>query len=115
VIPVRQPPGGRELDVKTRTRNALQGSLRCPGKRGFALPAGRWRTLPHITASPSKVGDIARTALVLTHFEHGCIAGKTCPDDQPNPALPLKDPGAGQSSLPSCSKAPVRVVRISPA
>jgi DDE superfamily endonuclease len=38
LIPVRQPAGGRELDINTRTR-----------------------------------GDIARAALVLTHFEHGYI------------------------------------------
>ena len=73
LIPVKQPPGGRELDVNTRTRNVLQRSLRCPGERGFALLTGRWRTLHHITASPSKIGDIARAALVLTHFEHGYI------------------------------------------
>jgi hypothetical protein len=71
LIPVRQPPSGRELDVNTRTRNALQRSLRCLGERGFALLTGRWRTLHHITASPGKIGDIARAALVLTHFEHG--------------------------------------------
>ena len=73
LIPVRQPPGGRELDINTRTRNALQRSLRCLGERGFALLTGRWRTLRHITASPGKIGDIARAALVLTHFEHGYI------------------------------------------
>jgi hypothetical protein len=73
LIPVKQPPGGRELDVNTRTRNALQRSLRCLGERGFALLTGRWRTLHHITASPSTIGDIARAALVLTHFEHGHI------------------------------------------
>jgi len=33
----------------------------------------RWRTLHHVTASPSKIGDIVRAALVLTHFEHGYI------------------------------------------
>jgi hypothetical protein len=27
----------------------------------------------HITASPSKIGDIASAALALTHFEHGYI------------------------------------------
>ncbi len=27
----------------------------------------------HITASPDKIGDITRAALVLTHFEHGYI------------------------------------------
>jgi DDE superfamily endonuclease len=72
-IPVKQPPGGRDLDLNTRTRNALQRSLRCLGERGFALLTGRWRTLQHITASPGKIGDIARAALVLTHFEHGYI------------------------------------------
>jgi hypothetical protein len=72
-MPVKQPAGGRDLDISTRTRNALQRSLRCLGERGFALLTGRWRTLRHITASPSKIGDIARAALVLTHFEHGYI------------------------------------------
>ena len=70
-IPVRQPADGRDLDISTRTRNALQRSLRCLGERGFALLSQRWRTLQHITASPSKIGAIARAALVLTHFEHG--------------------------------------------
>jgi hypothetical protein len=72
-IPVKQPADGRALDINTRTRNAIQCSLRCLGERGFALLTGRWRTLRHITASPSKIGDIARAALVLTHFEHGYI------------------------------------------
>ena len=72
-IPARQPADGRELDINTRTRNALQRSLRCLGERGFALLNQRWRILQHITASPSKIGDITRAALVLTHFEHGYI------------------------------------------
>jgi hypothetical protein len=38
---------------------------------GFALLTGRWRTLQHITASPGKISDIARAALILTHFEYG--------------------------------------------
>ena len=70
-VPVRQPADGRDLDISTRTRDALQRSLRCLGERGFALLTQRWRTLQHITASPSRIGDIARAALVLTHFEHG--------------------------------------------
>jgi hypothetical protein len=44
-----------------------------PVKQPTALLTGRWRTLRHITAGPSKIGDIARAALVLTHFEHGYI------------------------------------------
>ncbi len=54
------------IDIDTRTRNALQRSLRCLGERGFALLTQRWRVLQHITASPSRIGDIARAALVLT-------------------------------------------------
>jgi DDE superfamily endonuclease len=70
-IPVKQPTSGRDLDINTRTRNAIQRSMRCLGERGFALLNQRWRALQHITASPGKIGDIARAALVLTHFEHG--------------------------------------------
>jgi DDE superfamily endonuclease len=73
LMPVKQPADGRDLDINTRTRNALQRSLRCLGERGFALLNQRWRTLQHITASPSKISDITRAALVLTHFEHGYI------------------------------------------
>ena len=71
--PVKQPADGRDLDPDTRTRNMLLRSLRCLGERGFALLVGRWRTLRHVTASPSKITKIARAALVLTHFEHGYL------------------------------------------
>jgi hypothetical protein len=73
LIPVKQPAGAGELDVNNRTRNAIQRSLRSLGERGFALLSQRWRTLQHITASPSKIGGITRAALVLTHFEHSYI------------------------------------------
>ncbi|MFF4241471.1 transposase family protein [Actinomadura geliboluensis] len=69
--PVKQPPGGQVLDADTRTYNALLRGLRCLAERGFALLTQRWRILQHITASPSRIGDIAKAALVLTHFEHG--------------------------------------------
>jgi hypothetical protein len=69
--PVPNPTHGAHLDPDTRTRNLLLRSLRCQGERGFALLVGRWRTLQHITASPNKIGDIVKAALVLTHFEHG--------------------------------------------
>jgi hypothetical protein len=36
-------------------------------------PRVLWRTMQHITASPGKVGDVARAALVLIRFEHGYI------------------------------------------
>jgi DDE superfamily endonuclease len=36
--------------------------------------AGRWRSLWHLTARPSKIGDIVKAAPALTPFEHGKIA-----------------------------------------
>lgn len=71
--PVKHPADGAELDINTRTRNALLRSLRCLGERGFALLTGRWRTLQHVTLSPSKISKIAQAALVLTHFEHSYL------------------------------------------
>jgi hypothetical protein len=60
--------------VDNRTYNTLLRALRALGERGFALLVGRWQVLRHITASPSRIGDIAQAALVLTHFEHGYLS-----------------------------------------
>ncbi|HEU5390141.1 MAG TPA: transposase family protein [Streptosporangiaceae bacterium] len=73
-VPVRKLPGVKELDIDTQTRNMLIRSTRCKGERGFALLAQRWKTLQHVTASPSRIGSIARAALVLTLFEHKRLA-----------------------------------------
>ena len=72
-VPVRKPARG-ELDPDTRTRNALLRSLRYQGERGFALMSGRWRALQHVTVSPSAIGDIAKSVLVLVQFEHKMIS-----------------------------------------
>lgn len=72
--PIKQPAGDQTLDVDNRTYNALLRGLRCLGERGFAVLTGRWRVLHHTTASPSKIGDITKAALVLTHLEHGRLA-----------------------------------------
>lgn len=69
-VPVKKPAGVKELDIGNRTRNALLCSARCLGERGFALLSQRWQTLQNITASPGKIGLIARAALVLVLFEH---------------------------------------------
>jgi DDE superfamily endonuclease len=74
LTPVKKPSDGSELDIDTRAYNALLRSLRCLGERGFAMITQRWRTLQHVTISPSRIGRIAKAALVLTHFEHGKIA-----------------------------------------
>ncbi|MGJ6969199.1 transposase family protein [Streptosporangium sp. G11] len=73
--PIKQPADNQILSPDNRTYNRLLRALRCLGERGFALLKGRWRTLQHITLSPSRIGDIARAALVLTHFEHGYLPG----------------------------------------
>jgi DDE superfamily endonuclease/Helix-turn-helix of DDE superfamily endonuclease len=70
LTPTKKPPCGTELDIGARARDTLLRALRCQGERGFALLTCRWRTLQHITASPSRIGDIAKAALVLTHFEY---------------------------------------------
>jgi hypothetical protein len=72
--PVKQPTDGRQLDIDNRTYNMLLRSMRCIGERGFALLTQRWRVLQHVTASPTKISDIVRAALVLTHFEHGYLS-----------------------------------------
>ena len=69
LVPVKKPARG-ELDIDTKTRNALLRSLRYQGERGFALMSQRWRVLQHVMVSPSTIGDIAKAALVLVQFEH---------------------------------------------
>ena len=74
LTPVKKPTGMAELDINVRTRNMLLCSLRCKGERGFALLSQRWKILQSVTASPGKIGTIARGALVLTLFEHKRLA-----------------------------------------
>jgi DDE superfamily endonuclease len=73
LVPVRKPARG-ELDLDTRTRNALLRSLRYQGERGFALMSQRWRALQHVMLSPSAIGDLAKSVLVLVQFEHKMIS-----------------------------------------
>ena len=72
-VPAKKPAGVNELDIDTQARNALLRSVRCLGERGFALLTQRWKTLQHVTASPGRIGLIARAALVLVLFEHKMI------------------------------------------
>jgi hypothetical protein len=73
LVPVRKPARG-ELDADTKTRNALLRSLRCQGERGFALMSQRWRALQHVMVSPTTIGDITKSVLVLVQFEHKMIS-----------------------------------------
>ena len=70
---MKKPRRG-ELDIDTKTRNALLRSLRYQGERGFALMSQRWQTLQHVMVSPTTIGDIARSVLVLGEFEHKMIS-----------------------------------------
>ena len=71
-VPVKKPARG-ELDINTKTRNALLRSLRYQGERGFALMSQRWRVLQHVMLSPTTIGDIAKSVLVLVQYEHKMI------------------------------------------
>ncbi|MGI5487843.1 transposase family protein [Microtetraspora malaysiensis] len=72
--PFKQPADGNVLSIDNRTYNHLIRALRCLGERGFALLTQRWTALQHTTLSPSRIGDLARAALVLVHFEHRKIS-----------------------------------------
>lgn len=72
-VPLKKPARG-ELDIDTKTRNALLRSLRYQGERGFALMSQRWRTLQRVMVSPTTIGDIVKSALVLTQFEHKMLS-----------------------------------------
>lgn len=69
--PVKKPADGHHLHIDNRAFNMLLRSMRCLGERGFALLTQRWRVLQGVTTPPGRIGDIAKAALVLTHFEHG--------------------------------------------
>jgi hypothetical protein len=69
LVPVKKTGRG-ELDVNTKTRNALLRSRRYQGERGFALMSQRWRALQRVMVSPTTISDIAKSVLVLVQFEH---------------------------------------------
>ena len=73
LVPVKKPRDG-ELDIDTITRNVLLRGARYQGERAFALMSQRWRAIQHVSTDPSQIGDIAKSALVLTQFEHKMIS-----------------------------------------
>jgi hypothetical protein len=70
-VPVRRPKGQSEqaLHTNTRTTNTLITATRALGEHAAAELEQRWRTLQHITTSPSRIGDIARAAFVLNGIQ----------------------------------------------
>jgi hypothetical protein len=69
LTPIRQPTDGGVLAAHHQAYNALHRATRARGERGFALLVGRWRALRRITASPRRIGDYVKAALVLVHIE----------------------------------------------
>ncbi|TDC57593.1 IS5/IS1182 family transposase [Actinomadura sp. GC306] len=74
IVPFKNPADGNVLSIDDRCRNRLQRFLRCRGERGFALVGERWTALKHTTLSPGRIGDLVRSAHVLTLFEHRRIS-----------------------------------------
>jgi DDE superfamily endonuclease len=73
LVPVKKPRNG-ELDINTKTRNMLLRGARYQGERAFAPMSRRWRAIRHVSADPPQIGDIAKSVLVLTQFEHKMIS-----------------------------------------
>ncbi|WP_455567565.1 hypothetical protein [Streptomyces chitinivorans] len=69
-MPVRRPMGRSEqaLDTDRRTMNNLVRGVRELGERTAAELKQCWRALQHVIFSPSRIGDIARAALVLNEI-----------------------------------------------
>ncbi|MGW8948445.1 transposase family protein [Streptomyces sp. NPDC055709] len=67
--PFKNPSGGSHLRIHpdTQTRNALLRGVGALGERAAAELKERWRTLKHVTLSPSRIGAIAKAALVLNN------------------------------------------------
>ena len=68
--PVKQPGDGQVLAPDNQAYNTLHRATRCRGERGFALLTRRWRALQRVTVSPSRIGELAQAALVLTRIEN---------------------------------------------
>lgn len=68
--PIKQPAEGRIFAPDNHAYNTLHRATRCLGERGFALLTRRWTALQRVTVSPSRIGELAQAALVLTRIEN---------------------------------------------
>lgn len=69
LTPIKKRPGTsyEALHVDNRTYNQLLRGLRARSEHAAAELTPRWRTPGHITLSPSRIGNIARVAVVLNN------------------------------------------------
>ncbi|MFI0978265.1 transposase family protein [Streptomyces sp. NPDC021093] len=67
-VPVRKHPDlPGDIGFGNQTYNKLLRGLCFPGERAMAVLKQRWRTLQHVTLSPSRIGAITQAALVLNN------------------------------------------------
>jgi hypothetical protein len=71
---IRHPfkkPKGRDLTDRQTAFNALIRGVHAPSERANALLKETFAALQMVSLSPSRIGAIAKAALVLLHLEHG--------------------------------------------
>jgi hypothetical protein len=71
---IRHPfkkPKGRDLTERQTAFNALIRGVHAPSERANALLKETFAALQMVSLSPSRIGAIAKAALVLLHLEHG--------------------------------------------
>ncbi len=67
-VPFRKHPDlPGDIGISNQTFNKLLRGLRFTGERAMAVLKQRWRTLQHVTLSPSRIGAITQAALVLNN------------------------------------------------
>ena len=67
-VPFRKHPDlPGDIGLGNRSYNKILRGLRFPGERAMAVLKQRWRTLQHVTLSPSRIGAITQAALVLNN------------------------------------------------
>jgi hypothetical protein len=76
VLPVGRPCRCQNPQ-RTAPVPALPGRTRLRTGVSSDLDTEGWRALQHITVSPTTIGDIAKSSLVLTQFEHEMIRWKS--------------------------------------
>lgn len=71
---IRHPhkkPKGAELTEKQSTYNKVIRAVHAPAERANALLKETFAALQLVSLSPTRIGAIAKAALVLLHLEHG--------------------------------------------
>jgi hypothetical protein len=92
LVPVKRQANGIPLDDDNRTSSHLLTRLRASANAPWPCSNQR-EALQRIRLNPSRIGDIVRACLVLTHFEGGPRPGRA------TAARPLAEGGSGTGFL----------------